>query len=106
MIDNGKKDDGVRHALANQINELTHYSDYYISSFQYDPLHFGNVVVELTDDNFLARFTFDRGDIFCKKKLLESTQWIDDQLVYSHSTPCNEVYELLLKAIRDFLNVV
>lgn len=103
MIRIGEKDDGVRNELTKRIHRLTQNTKYNLTSLQYAPQHFGNVVVELTGENYIIRFICDRGDIYRNKRAIDSQHWIDEQLVYSHSMPHNEVYELLLKAIEEFI---
>jgi len=103
MIRPSGKDDGVRKELTERITKLTLNSKYNLTSLQYTPQHFGNVVVEIANDHFVVRFIYDRGDIYRDKRTIDSTHWIDDELVYNHSMPKKDVYELLLKAIEDFV---
>ena len=103
MIHFSGKDDSVRKELTEYITKLTINTKYNLTSLQYSPQHFGNVVIELTGDNFIVRFIYDRGDIYYNKRAINSEHWTDDQLAYNHSMPKKEVYELLLKAIEEFV---
>ena len=104
MIWRSRKDDGVRKELEECITKLTLKTKYNLTSLQYFAQHFGNVVIELTGDNFIVRFIYDRGDIYCDKRAINSEHWIDNQLAYNHSMPKKENYELLLKAIEDVVS--
>ena len=100
-----EKDDGVSNELTERITALTLNTKYNLTSLQYAPQHFGNVVIELNGNDFIVRFIYDRGDIYRDKKVIGSERWIDERLVYSHSVPCNGIYDLLLKAIEEFTTI-
>ncbi|MDR1838469.1 MAG: hypothetical protein LBQ93_02635, partial [Treponema sp.] len=75
----GEKDDGVRKELTKRITEITLNTKYNLISLQYNSQHFGNVVVELTNDNIIVRFIYDRGDIYRDKRIKNSEYWINEE---------------------------
>lgn len=89
--------------LKNSLQSVTRNSTFILTSFQFDPHSIRGPVVELTNDKIVVRFIYDRGDIYRDKRVANTDQWIDELLVYNHSMPCNEIYELLLKAIKDYV---
>ena len=98
-----ENNEDVRKELTKRITELTLDTRYNLTSLQYYPQHFGNVVIELTSDNIIVRFICDRGDIYRNKRIINSEHWVDEELVYSHTISHNEIYELLFKAIDEFI---
>jgi len=98
-----KNDDDIYKKCLKYINELIRNTKYDLTSLQYTPSHFGNIVVELASDKIIVRFVYDRGDIYRDKRAVDSEHWSDEQLIYNHSMSCNENYELLFKAIDEFI---
>jgi len=103
MIFFRKKKDNVCEELTKQITALIRDTKYKLLSVEYDPLSFGNAAVELTSDNLNIRFVYDRGDIYRDKKITGQNRWSARELIYDHSMPCNETYELLIKAVDEYV---
>ena len=103
MIHFVKENDSVRDELAKSVEKLTYNTKYKLSSLQYNPQHFGNVTIELTNDRIVTRFIYDRGDIYQDRKEIGSEHWSDAQLIFSHTIMKNDLYELLLMAIENYI---
>ena len=99
----GNRGDVSSHELTHRINMLILGTKYTLTSLQLSPQHFGNAVIELACDQFSTRFVYDRGDIYRDIKIRTVEQWTDQQLVYSHTIPHDEVYDLLIKAVEEYI---
>ena len=84
-----KNNNGIRDELFKRINELISNNKYKLKLLHYDPLHFGNVIIELTNDKNIVRFIYDKGDIYNDMRAINSEKWIQERLVYTHSTTCH-----------------
>ena len=103
MVYLGNKDDDSSNELTHQINMLILDTKYTLTSLQLSPQHFGNAVIELACDQVSIRFVYDRGDIYRDIKIRNAEQWTDQQLVYSHTIPLDEVYDLLINAVEEYI---
>jgi len=93
----------IKDKLTAHITNLIINTKHNLTSLKYFPLHFGNIEVELTNNEYIVRFTYDRGDIYREVEIINAPQFNNEQLIYCHSTPHNEPYELLIKAIDEFI---
>ncbi len=87
-----------------QIDLIIQGKGYRLSNLEIYPEHFGNAVVELSNDKLTLRFFQDRDDIYMDKKLSGSTHWSDQQLIVSHSENTGCGYDTLIKAIKQVIN--
>jgi len=90
--------------LTEQITTLIRDTNYKLLSVEYDPLSFGNTSIELISDKLNIRFIYERGDIYRDKKMIGQNRWSAQELIYDHSMPHNETYELLIKAINEYIS--
>lgn len=86
-----------------QINLIIQGKGYKLSNLEIYPEHFGNVIVELSNDKLTLRFFQDRDDIYMDKKLSGSIHWSDQQLIVSHSENTGDGYNTLIKAIEQII---
>ena len=98
-----KATDNTYEFLQKRISELTSNTVYTLSLLHYDSKIFGNVIVELVFGDTVVRFIYDRGDVYRDQKLLGTNEWLNQELVFSHTQKPTEKYDLLLKAIEDFV---
>ena len=89
--------------LREQLAAMLAQSVYEIKSLVIDDKHFGNVVLEIGNENREVRLIQDRGDIYVEKRAVGTLQW-SDCFFLSHNDADDRYYGLLLKAVEQVLS--
>ena len=102
-----KKEKSFQSPLSEQLREqltaMLDQSAYEIKSLVIDDKHFGNVVLEIGNENHEVRLIQDRGDVYVEKRAVGMVQW-SECFFLSHNDADDQYYGLLLKAVEQVLS--
>lgn len=90
--------------LREQLAAMLAQSAYEIKSLVIDDKHFGNVVLEIGNENREVRLIQDRGDVYAEKRAVGTLQW-SNCLFLSHSDADDWYYGRLLEAVKQILSI-
>jgi len=103
ILRGNRQDKKARDELIKGVNEIIAGTKYTVTSLYYNAKHFGNVLIELSCDKFTVRFCVDRSVISLDKKYAGSERWVEQPVKYYPSTPNTGQFELLFKAVEEFV---
>lgn len=102
-----KKEKSFQSPLSEQLREqleaVLGQSAYEIRSLTIDDMRFGNVVLEIGNENHEVRFIQDRGDVYVEKRAVGMVQW-SDYIFLSHDDTDDGYYGRLFEAVERVLS--